>query len=59
MADAAKSKSGPGPSGQLGPFEGQAPLKMSPAVNCLDQTRRPDAISRATTDALRLEAGAE
>src|SRR4029453_11314715 len=59
IVEAAKSKSGPGPSGQLADFEGQAPLKMSPLLNCLDHAIRPDARSRAMIAALVLDAGTE
>ena len=59
IGDAAKSKSGPGPSGQLGAFDGHAPLNTSPAVNCFDQAIRPDFRSIATMASLSAVAGTE
>ena len=61
MTEEPKSKSGPLPSGQLGPLtpETQAELKASLAVTCLDQMTRPVARSSAITESLRAVAGGE
>ena len=61
MTEEPKSKSGPLPSGQLGPLTPvtQAELKASLAVTCRDQITRPVARSRAITESLRAVAGGE